>query len=215
MMKAAVFDIDGTLIDSIEFWRNLGKNYLISQGFSPRDDLNKAMETLTVMEGINYMKEEYKIEKSNLQIKEDLDELLFLYYRNSARLKPYVIEVIKILRSKNIRLAIASVIDEKLIFSLLDRYGIYDYFDFIQTCENTNLSKDNEEFFKLLPKRLNTRADEIFLFEDSLYCMEAAKVVGLNIVAVADEYSKKDLEKIVEISDIYLKDFSKLIKILN
>ena len=66
-----------------------------------------------------------------------------------------------------------------------------------------------------MPKRLNTRADEIFLFEDSLYCMEAAKVVGLNIVAVADEYSKKDLEKIVEISDIYLKDFSKLIKILN
>lgn len=108
-MKAAVFDIDGTLIDSIDFWKNLGKNYLISQGICPRDDLNQAMETLTVTEGISYMKEEYKIGKTSLQIKDELDELLFSYYKNDAKLKPYAIEVIKTLKSKNIRLAIASV----------------------------------------------------------------------------------------------------------
>ena len=214
-MKAAVFDIDGTLIDSIEFWKNLGKNYLISQGISPRDDLNKAMETLTVMEGVSYMKEEYMIGKSELKIKEELDELLFLYYKDSAKLKPYVIEVINTLMTKNIRLAIASVIDEKLIFLLLDRYGICDFFDFIQTSENTSLSKGNEDFFRLLAERLNIKPDEIFLFEDSLHCMEAAKIAGLNIVAVGDDYAKKDLERIIEISDIYLKDFSKLLKILN
>lgn len=213
-MKAAIFDIDGTLIDSIDFWRNLGKNYLISQGISPRDDLNQAMETLTVTEGISYMKEEYKIGKTSLQIKDELDELLFSYYKNDAKLKPYVIEVIKTLKSKNIRLAIASVIDEKLIFSVLDRYGIYDYFEFVQTSENTNLSKDNGEFFKLLPKRLNIKPDQIFLFEDSLHCMEAAKMAGLNVVAIEDNYAKKDLEKIIEFADIYLKDFRKFIKFI-
>ena len=213
-MKAAVFDIDGTLIDSIDFWRNLGKNYLISQGISPRDDLYQAMETLTVTEGISYMKKEYKIGKTSLQIKEELDELLFSYYKNDAKLKPYVIEVIKTLKSKNIRLAIASVIDEELVFSILDRYGIYDYFEFVQTSKNTNLSKDNGEFFKLLPKRLNIKPGQIFLFEDSLHCMEAAKMAGLNVVAIEDNYAKKDLEKIIEFADIYLKDFKKLIKFI-
>src|SRR5699024_4294481 len=170
-MEAAVFDMDGTLVDSMGFWEGLAKNYLISQGIVPREDLNKTIEPLTVMESISYMKEEYKIEKSCLQIKDELDELLFSYYRKDVKLKPFAVEIIQSLKNKNIKLAIASVTDEELIYSVLNRYGIYQYFEFIQTCGNVNLSKDNEEFYRLLSKRLGTRPSYIFLFEDSFYSM--------------------------------------------
>ena len=214
-MKAAIFDVDGTLVDSIEFWTNLGKNYLISLGITPREDLNKALETLTVEEGISYMQERYKIPRTLGEIKNEMDELLYSYYKKQVKLKPFVIELLEVLRQKDIKLGIASVIDEKLISSVLNRYGIYDYFEFVQTCENTGLSKDDKDFYKLLSKRLDLKAEEIFLFEDSLYCMKAAKKADLNIVAVEDDYSKKDLENIMEVADIYIKDFGKFISFIS
>lgn len=213
-MEAAVFDMDGTLVDSMGFWEGLAKNYLISQGIVPREDLNKTIEPLTVMESISYMKEEYKIEKSCLQIKDELDELLFSYYRKDVKLKPFAVEIIQSLKNKNIKLAIASVTDEELIYSVLNRYGIYQYFEFIQTCGNVNLSKDNEEFYRLLSKRLGTRPSYIFLFEDSFYSMKAAKRAGLKVVGVEDCYAKEDLEEIIEVSDIYFKSFASLIPFL-
>src|SRR5699024_7213285 len=111
-MEAAVFDMDGTLVDSMGFWEGLAKNYLISQGIVPREDLNKTIEPLTVMESISYMKEEYKIEKSCLQIKDELDELLFSYYRKDVKLKPFAVEIIQTLKKKNIKIAIESIKDK-------------------------------------------------------------------------------------------------------
>lgn len=213
-MKAAVFDVDGTLVDSISFWENLAKNYLISIKITPKDNLNKALEILTIEEGVLYMKEEYNIEKTPIEIRKEMDELMFSFYKKDVKLKPYVIEMIKFLNYKGIRLAIASVISEELILSVLDRYNIANYFEFIQTCENTNISKDDEEFFKVLIRRLNLKPNEIFLFEDSLYSMKSAKRVNLNVIAVEEKSSIKNLEEIVEVSDIYIKDFSKLINLL-
>lgn len=213
-MKAAVFDFDGTLADSMEFWENLAKNYLESIEIKAEDDLNKALEKLTLDEGISYMKERYSIKKDNNTIKDEMDKLLLNYYKNKVKLKSYAIEFLDILKTKEIRIAIASVTDEKLIQSVLNRYNILDYFEFIQTCENTGLSKNDEMFFKVLYKNLNLEPGEIFLFEDSLFSMRVAKRVGLNIVGVEDSVAFKDLDKILEVSDFYIKDFKEAIDIL-
>ncbi|OLS03212.1 HAD family hydrolase [Tissierella creatinophila] len=213
-MKAAVFDFDGTLADSMEFWENLAKNYLESIEIKAEDDLNKALEKLTLDEGISYMKERYSIKKDNNTIKDEMDNLLLNYYKNKVQLKPYVIEFLDRLKTKETRIAIASVTDEKLIQSVLNRYDILDYFEFIQTCENTGLSKNDEMFFKVLYKNLNLEPGEIFLFEDSLFSMRVAKRVGLNIVGVEDSVAFKDLDKILEVSDFYIKDFKEAIDVL-
>lgn len=214
-MKAVVFDVDGTLFDSMEFWNNMARNYLLSIGIMSSEELNKDLETLTVAEGIYYLQEKYNLKKTYTQVKDGMDQLLLSYYKEDIKLKKDVIEILEILKKKNIKIAIASLTNEDLIISALNRYGISHYFQFIQTCENTNLSKDDEKFYKLLSERLNVRHDEIFYFEDSLYSMEVAKKAGLNVVAVADDCSKKDLKKIVDVADMYIKDFSKLIPFFN
>lgn len=214
-MKAVVFDFDGTLVDSMEFWENLAKNYLSSIGVRATDDLNKTIEKLTVDEGIAYMKERFNIPKSVVEIKEEMDLLLVNYYREDVKLKPNVIELLERLKDKGIRIAIASLTDEKLIMSVLKRYDIDHYFQFIQTCENTGLSKDNEKFFKLVSENLNLEPKEIVVFEDSLYSMIAAKAAGLEVIGVEDYFAIKNLEKILEVTDGYVKNFNEFIEMLD
>ncbi len=213
-MKAAIFDFDGTLADTMGFWNNLARNYLLSIGLKPLSNLEKALEKLTVDEGAIYMKEEYKIDKTEIEIKAEMDELLYKYYRKDAQLKADVLEILEELKCRSVRMAIASVIDEDFILAVLKRYKISSYFEFIQTCENVGLNKGDRNFFDLLPERLNLRPDEIYMFEDTLYSIVSAKGVGLKIVGVEDEFAFKDKEKIRELSDIYIRDFSEFIEIL-
>lgn len=214
-MRAVVFDFDGTLVDTMEFWNNLAKNYLLSIGITPLDDLDKALEKLTVDEGVLHMKERYKIEKTQIEIQAEMDELLFSYYREDVELKPYVEEMLEKLKNKKIRMAIASVIDEELILSVLKRYDISHYFEFIQTCENVSLSKDDRNFFDLLPEKLNLKPDGIYMFEDTLYPIISAKKAGLKVVGVEDGSGAKDIEKIIELSDVYIKDFREFIDLID
>ncbi len=214
-MKVAVFDLDGTLLDSTGFWNSLARTYLESQGLSPREDLQKTMENLTVKEGLAYMKTDYGLDKSLEQMRSEIDEILFSYYKKDAELKPYAKDLIKFLKSKNIRLAIASVTDEELIAIALKRLGVYEDFEFIETFGRLGLNKDDEEFFHLLSERLASNPNNIFIFEDSLYSMKTAKKAGFKIVAVEDHYARKDLKEILEICDIYIKDFSSLMELLN
>lgn len=213
-MRAAVFDFDGTLADSTEFWDKLAKTYLESQGLSPREDLKEAMESLTVEEGLAYMQTEYSLDKSLVEIRKEIDELLISYYRDRAELKPFAREFIGLLRVKNTRLVIASVTDEEFISILLKKYGIYDDFEFIETCGRLGLNKDNKKFFEKISQRLDTDPNDIFFFEDSLYSMRVAKEVGFKIVAVEDQYAKKDLEEILKVADIYVKNFTSLMEFL-
>lgn len=209
-MKAAVFDFDGTIVDSMGFWNNLAKNYLSSIGIKARDGLDKALEKLTLDEGASYMKEEYKIEKTKVEIQDEMDGLLFEYYRDKVELKPYVLELLDKLKRENIKMAIASVTDERLIASVLNRYGIRCYFEFIQTCENTGLSKSDSRFFDLLSERLNLNSSDIYIFEDTLYPIVVAKEAGFRTIGVEDDLATKHRKKIKELVDCYIKDFSEI-----
>ena len=213
-MKAAIFDFDGTLADTMGFWNNLARNYLLSLGLKPLSNLEEALEKLTVEEGATYLKDEYKIDKTEKEIKAEMDELLYKYYRKDAQLKDNVLEMLEELKSRGVRMAIASVTDENFILAVLKRYKIGNYFEFIQTCENVGLNKEDRSFFKLLPERMNLRPEEIYIFEDTLYSIVSAKEAGLRIVGVEDEFAYKDKEKIRELSDIYIGDFSEFIDIL-
>ncbi len=213
-VKALVFDLDGTLVDSTEFWDNIGKNYLISQGVIPKEDLNEAIAHLRIGETAAYMVENYELGKAYMQVKEDLDQILFLFYKKQARLKPFALDMIKLLKDKNVRVAIASVTDDEFIQAFLDKHDMSHYFEFIQTNGNTQLTKHDEDYFKLLTKRLDMEAKDIYLFEDSLYSMKTAKKAGLNVVAVEDDYSKKNIREIIEVADIYIKNFGHIIDLL-
>lgn len=209
-MKAGIFDLDGTLIDSMELWVGLADNYLLSIGIDPPKDLGESLKKLTLKEAAHYMKERFNIEGTPYEINRDIENLLVDYYSNRLQLKPYVLEVLEEFKNRNIIMVIATATDEHLVSMVLNRHGIRDYFKFIQTCDNVGLSKSQPEFFQTIINRLKLDPKEIWLFEDALHCMISAKKCGLNIVAIKDKSALSDLEKIKKISDVYIDDFSQL-----
>ena len=209
-MKAAIFDLDGTLVDSMGLWESLAGNYLLSIGIKPPKDLNSALSKLTVDERILYLKKRFNLKATIEEINQSLEEILTDYYKNRIQLKPYVREILEKFKSKNIIMALATATDEHFVSMVLDRHKIRKYFKFIQTSKSVGLSKSQPEFFQIAIERLGLQAKEIWVFEDALHCMVSAKECGLNIVAVEDKWAFDDLKKIKEISDIYIEDFSQL-----
>lgn len=209
-MKAAIFDLDGTLVDSMGLWENLADYYLLSIGIEPPKDLSGALSKLTVDEGILYLKRRFNLKTTIEEINQSFEEILTDYYKNRIQLKPYVREVLEEFKSKNIIMALATATDEYFVSMVLNRYGIREYFTFIQTSQNVGLSKSQPEFFQIAIERLGLEPEKIWVFEDALHCMVSAKECGLNIVAVEDKWAFPDLKEIKEISDIYIEDFSQL-----
>nr|WP_300005275.1 HAD family phosphatase [Tissierella sp.] len=207
-MKAVVFDVDGTLVDSMGFWNNLARNYLLTLEIEAQDDLNSVLETLTVREGVLYIKEEYGIDKTLETIREEMDRMIFKFYSEEAGFKPYVLELLEILKTKGTKMAIATLTEEEFIESMLERLGAREYFEFIQTPTNSGIGKDSPDFYKLISERLNVLADETVFFEDSIYAMIPAKKYGMIVVGVEDQASLKDKDQIKDIADRFIKDFS-------
>lgn len=209
-MKGAIFDVDGTILDSMWVWDSLSIDYLLSMGINPRKNLNKCLKSLSFEEGCLYIKKTYELEISLDKIKKDMEATLADYYANYFDLKPYVLETLEELKNKNVKIAIATAIDEDLVSMALNRHGILDYFEFIQTEQNVGLSKSNPEFFKVAINRLGIEPNNIWVFEDALHCIISAKKCNLNVVAIKDKSALNDLIKIKDMSNIYIDNLSKL-----
>ena len=209
-MKAGIFDLDGTLIDSMGLWESLADNYLLSIGIEPPKDLGESLKELTLEESTFYMKKRFKLKSTPYEIKRDIEKILADYYANRFQLKPYVLETLEEFKKRNIKMIIATATDEHLVSMVLDRHGIKDYFEFIQTSDNTGLSKGQPKFFQIAINSLGLDPKDIWVFEDALHCILSAKKCGLNVVAIRDESALLDLEEIKEVSDIYIDNFSQL-----
>lgn len=209
-MKGAIFDLDGTLLDSMWLWASLADNYLLSIGIEPPKDLGESLKDLTLREASTYMKKRFNIKKTFEEINEDMEKLLADFYGKRLQLKPYVLDILKEFNSKKIKMAIATATDEHLVTMALNRHDIKDYFEFIQTAENVGLSKSQPKYFKIAINRLGLKSEEVWVFEDALHCIVSAKKAGLKIVAVKDKSALDDLEKIKKLADIYIEDFSQL-----
>ena len=213
-MKAVVFDVDGTLVDSMEFWNNLARNYLLSLNIEARENLNSMLQTLTVDKGVLYIKEEYGIEKTVEAMRDEIDLMILKFYSEEVQLNPYVLELLELLKEKDVKMAIATLTEENHIEAMLGRLGIRERFDFIQTPTNSGIGKDDIAFYNLLSDRLGIDISSITFFEDSLYAMIPAKETGMKIVGVEDKASFEDKEEIRELVDIYIKDFSEVVDLL-
>lgn len=135
MIKGAIFDVDGTLLDSMGIWKDVGVRYLNSIGVEAEPDLGTILFTMSIQEGAQYVKEHYHLSQETDEIEQNVLDIISDYYKETAPLKSGAVELLEKLRNSNIPMTIASSNNKKEIEMAFERLEIAKYFDRIFTCE--------------------------------------------------------------------------------
>ena len=188
MIKGAIFDVDGTLLDSMVIWENLGKEYLKSVGAVPRDDLRDALRPLSCSQSAHYMKNEYSLPFSVQKITNDIKAMISEFYNHEAKLKEGVRELLEHLNCLGIKICIATASDAHLIKTALEREEVLHYFDKIFTCEEIGKSKSYPDVYEAALSHIGCSKDECMVFEDSYHALCTAKKAGFRVSGVYDSF---------------------------
>lgn len=206
-LKGAIFDMDGTLLDSMPVWYDIGSELLRKRGVRPNPDLDRTLKPMTLEEAARYLISEYQLHEKEKDIIDDINNLLRSHYAETIPLKPGVKKFLGRLRNSGVRMCVATATDIELTRSALKRLGVIDYFEDILTCGQAGMGKDNPVFFFRALELIHTAVAETAVFEDSLYAIRTAKAAGFFIAGVYDESAREDADEITALADIYLKDY--------
>ena len=209
-LQGAIFDADGTLLNSMYVWRNLGERYLISLGIIPEKGLSGKLWPLSYDEGCEYIVKNYDLKRSVSEIQRGISSMIEKFYAEEAELKPGVREFLEALSEKNIPMVIATSGDRNLLRSALVRNDIDKYFAAVFTCSELGTDKRHAKIFMACADFLKLKPENIAVFEDSLFAIEAAKSSGFVTFGVEDASSINDKERIIETADYYVDDWRKI-----
>src|SRR5690554_1576128 len=174
-IKAIIFDLDGTLVDSMWIWKEIDITYLNKRGIDFPEDLQKDIEGMSFTETAIYFKQRFNLPDTIEEIKKEWNSLAEYYYKNEIRLKDGVLEFLNYLKDKNIKLGIGTSNSRELATEVLIKNGIYDYFDAIRTSCEVDKGKPFPDVFLRVAEDLGVSPKECIVFEDTYAGVLAAK----------------------------------------
>ena len=197
--KYAIFDMDGTLIDSMVFWKNLATEYLTSKGILqiPADILEQ-IKPMTMSESAALFRREFGLTGD---VEAQMNEMMEDHYRNDIPLKPGVWEYLENLHHQGVRMCVASATAEHLMESCLTRLGVREHFEFLLSCETVGAGKRSPLVYQEAARRLGAVPGQIAVYEDALYAVQTAKAAGFHVVGVYDDSAADSWQAIEQESD--------------
>ena len=211
-IRGAIFDVDGTLLDSMFIWDTIGEAYLRSIGYQPKENLNETFKNMSLHQAARYYQTEYGVTQSIDEIMDGVNAMLERYYRFEVPLKPGAAELLERLRQNGVKLCIATATDRHLVEAALDRCGVLSCFGEIFTCNEVGHGKDEPDIFEVALRFLGTRREETLVFDDALYAVRTAKEAGFPVAAVYDSHERSQAEVRAR-SDLYLEDLTQLVEL--
>lgn len=210
-IKGAIFDLDGTLVDSMWVWKQIDKDYLKSKGYTVPDDLHSNISHLSFTQTAKYFKERFNLSDSIDDILETWHTMAYTHYSQNVKLKDGAKEFLDKLKKMDIKIALATSNSKPLLEACLKNNNVYDYFDSITTTDEVSRGKNFPDVYLLAANKININPHECVVFEDIPAAIKGAKLAEMNVIAVYDKSSEAASKELNDISDKYIHSYKELL----
>lgn len=208
--KAVLFDLDGTLVDSMWVWRDIDIDFLSAIGRELPGDLQKCIEGMSFTETAEYFKKRFDIKDDVEDIKIKWNKMAYDKYTSEVKLKKGAKEFLSRLKADGILIGIASSNSMTLIEGALKAEGVLEYFDAITTACEAGAGKPAPDIYLLAAKKLDVKPEKCLVFEDIPMGIMAGNAAGMDTVAVEDDYSKCMRDEKIKLAGYYIKDYTNI-----
>ena len=216
-IKAAIFDMDGTLVDSLMLWdvlwADFGETYLKNKDFRPSKEDDKRVRTLTLRDAMHLIHENYHIGKDGEELLDRANRMMTDFYSNRVTLKPGVIEFLEYCKRGGVKMCLATATATDLLHLALDHCGIGKYFSGIFSCGDIGKGKEHPDVFLLAQKALGEAIGDTWVVEDSLVAIETATKIGMKTIGIYDRFNYGQ-EKIRALATEYIAEGQTLARLI-
>ena len=209
--KAAIFDMDGTLVDSMWIWRNLLSDFLKELKIEAPEHILNEVTHMSIKQSSAYVQEYFNLPMTAEEVRLEWKRMVYKAYSESIELKPGAEEYLRMLKNRGIKLAIATSCDSNLCETSLKKNNIAELFDVITYADEVGKGKNFPDIYVECLKRLGCEAEDAVLFEDILVAIKTGKKLGMKTVAVQDDSAEPDWVEMREEADMFIKDFTEII----
>ena len=210
-LQSAIFDMDGTLLDSMPMWQELGVSLLGRFGVVADADLQERLKPMTLHQGAAYCRETYHLEPTAEELVALMEQRVNDFYCNEVQAKPGVERFLSLLKMEGVWMYVATATDRHLAEAALRHAGIDGYFRGLVTSGEVARGKEESpEIYERAMRRLRSNKKDTVVFEDSLHAIRTAKAAGFRVAGVYDASSEAQQEEIRSLSDYYIRSFDEM-----
>lgn len=213
--EAVIFDLDGTLVDSMWIWKQIDLEYLERKDVYASDELlenvQKDIEGMSFTETANYFKDRFNIEDSVEDIKHEWHEMSEEFYSERIKLKEGVLHLLKRIKQQNLKLGIGTSNSRELAEMVIKSNEIDDYFETLITSCDVKKGKPNPDVFLKVAEHLKVNPENCLVFEDTHAGVLAAKKAGMTAIAIYDKVSEPYMDEIKKDADDYIMTYTDLL----
>lgn len=205
--QAAIFDLDGTVWDSMDVWENIDVKFLTKRGLAVPEDYMEAVSSMCFEEAAAYSIKRFGFSDSVEALIKEWYDMAVYEYEHNVRLYPHVREYLYLLKRHGIKLAIATSSSAQLYLPCLKQNGIFDLFDVHCSADEVGKGKSSPDLFLHVARQLEVPVEKIIVFDDILEAVQSAKRAGMCVYGVYERHSAKNQDVIRSIADGYIRDF--------
>jgi len=209
--EAVIFDLDGSLVDSMWMWKAIDIEYLKNFGIEPPEDLQKQIGGRSFFETAVFFKDKFGLEDSIEKIGDDWNRMAWDKYTNEVPLKEGVAEFLSACEDRGIKLGIASSNSTELIEQVLFSHNIRKRFSSIKSGTEIQKGKPAPDVYLAVADELQVLPEKCLVFEDLVDGIKAGKNAGMTVVAVSDDYSRHSDDVKRSLADYYIEDYRGLV----
>lgn len=211
-MKLAIFDMDGTLLDSMWMWRTVLTRFLEKLNLPNYEEINKSASQMSFTEAMKYVTEHYDVGMTADELHQALERYILYLYENEIEIKPYVLKYLDKLSKEGTKICLATLTERYMVETVLKRLDIYKYFDYIVTVSEIGKTKEYPDIYEDCLSKMNISKEDSVVFEDAAYCLKTAHNAGFICYGIEDAWQEFPEGFADQYCDRFIRSYAELLK---